>query len=243
MELEGRVALITGAARRVGRAIALRLAAAGCPIALHYHRSRAAAEQTADECRAAGVRVELFGDDLADPDAPGRLIHATLAGFGRLDALVNNAAVFERDNLETLTAASWRRTLDVNLTAPLLLAQAAREALRAARGMVVNLCDAAIGRPMPDYLSYCVSKGGMETLTRVLARALAPEVNVVGVAPGVAAWPDDYDAETRARLTRRIPLLRSGTPDGVAALVHFLLREGDFITGTIIPIDGGRQVR
>ena len=242
MELEGRVALVTGAARRVGRAIALRLAGAGCRIALHYHSSEDDARETAAACRALGVRAELFRADLAESVATERLVPAVLERFGRLDVLVNNASVFERMTIDSFRRDDWERTLRINLTAPMLLTYAARGALEQAGGRVINLCDSATPQPWPDYLAYAVSKGALETLTRVLARALAPRVNVIGVAPGAVAWPEEYDEATRARLTRNIPLRRAGTEDDIAAIVHFVLREGDYITGAIIPVDGGRRI-
>jgi pteridine reductase len=238
MELKGRVVLVTGAARRVGAAIALRLARAGCRLAIHYHRSEADARATAAACGDAAV----FAADLADPVAPGALVGDVLRHFGRLDVLVNNASEYARMTLDTFDPLDWERTLRINLTAPVALAHAARVALRDARGRIVNLCDAATGRPWPDYLAYVVSKGALETLTGALARAFAPEVNVVGIAPGVVDWADEVDAATRARLTQRIPLARAGRPEDVAAAVEFVLRDGDYITGALLPVDGGRRL-
>ncbi len=243
MNLAGKVVLITGAARRVGRAIALRLAADGCRLALHYRSSRQPAERTAEECRRGGAAdVELLAADLSEPQQVEGLVAAALARFGGLDVLINNASEFERMTVDTFSLEEWERTLRVNLTAPMLLVHAARDALRAAHGRIVNLCDVSVGRPWPDHVAYMVSKGALETLTRVLARGLAPEVNVVGVAPGVAAWPEDYDAATRARLTKRIPLGRAGSVEDIAAAVRFVLAEGDYMTGAIVPVDGGRHL-
>jgi len=242
MDLTDRVVLVTGAGRRVGSAIARRLAHAGCRLAIHYRRSEEEARRTADECQAAGKPAALFQADLSEASAAAGLVQAVVARFGRLDVLVNNASVFEPMTLADFSVARWERTLRVNLTAPLVLVHAAREALRQARGRVVNLCDAGTSRPWPDYLAYMVSKGALETLTRVLARALAPEVNVVGVAPGVAAWPEDYDQARRDRLLAKIPLRRAGSPEDIAAAVEFLLRDGDYITGVILPVDGGRRL-
>lgn len=242
MELTNRVALVTGAARRVGRATALRLAKAGCHVAVHYHTSAAEAADTAAACRAAGVQAEPLGANLEDAAATAALVAEVQQRFGGLDILINNASVFEHMSLEDFTLVDWERTLRTNLTAPMQLVHAARAALRRARGRVVNLSDVATLRPWPDHLAYMVSKGGLDTLTRVLARALAPEVNVVGIAPGVAAWPPDYDAATRQRLTARIPLQRAGTEQDIADAVHFVLRDGDYITGAVLPIDGGRHV-
>jgi len=241
MELDGRVALVTGAARRVGRAIALRLADSGCHLAVHCGRSVAAAKKTAEECRSQGVEAEVFECDLADSDEVGGLIPRVLTRFNRLDILVNNASVFERMAIGEFDLATWQRTLQINLTAPMMLAHSAHSALRAAGGRVVNICDIATLRPWPEHLAYVTSKGALDTLTKALARALAPNVNVVGIAPGVAAWPEHYNLETRERLTARIPLRRAGTPEDIVAAVHFVLSAGDYITGVIIPVDGGRS--
>ncbi|MGD8451235.1 MAG: SDR family oxidoreductase [Phycisphaerae bacterium] len=242
MELDGRVVLVTGGARRVGRAIALRLARAGCQIAVHYRASAAEARQTVADCQACGVTAATFQADLGDPGQAARLVPAVLERFGRLDVLVNNASVFERMNVTTFDVADWERTLRVNLTTPMVLVAAAHEALAQAGGRVVNVTDAAVGQPWPEHLAYIVSKGALDTLTHVLARALAPGVNVVGIAPGVAAWPESYDAQTRARLTAKIPLQRAGSADDVAAAVEFVLRDGDYITGVVLPVDGGRHL-
>jgi pteridine reductase len=242
MELTDRVALITGAGRRVGRAIALRLARAGAAVAVHFGTSEDAANDTADECRAMGARAETFQADLARPEEAQGLIRAVLARFQRLDALINNASIFERMRIDDFSVEEWERTLRINLTAPMVLVHAARSALREARGRVLNICDVATQRPWPDHLAYIVSKGALDTLTRVLARALAPDVNVVGVAPGAVVWPEHYDQATRDRLTARIPLQRVGSAEDIAAAVHYLLQEGDYVTGTILPVDGGRHV-
>jgi NAD(P)-dependent dehydrogenase (short-subunit alcohol dehydrogenase family) len=242
MELKGRVVLVTGAARRVGRAVALRLARAGCDLAVHYRHSAAEAAETVATCRTHDVAAEAFQADLGDPGAAEQLVHGVLARFGRLDVLVNSASVFERMNIDEFDRDAWEHTLRVNLTAPVALTHAARDALRRAGGRVINICDSATARPWPDHLAYMASKGGLDTLTKALARALAPEVNVVGIAPGAVAWPEQYDQETRDRLTARIPLKRAGTPEDVAAAVHFVLSEGDYLTGAILPVDGGRAV-
>lgn len=242
MELTERVILVTGGARRVGAAIAVRLAQAGARVAVHCHTSETDAAQTVHACRAAGGAGEIFRADLRNPAAAEGLVHGVLARFGRLDVVVNNASVFEPMTIDQFALADWERTLRINLTAPMVLAHAARAALRQAGGRIVNLCDASTPHPWPNHLAYAVSKGALETLTRVLARALAPEVNVVGIAPGVAAWPDDYDPKTRERLTAKIPLRRAGTVADVAEAVHYLLTAGDYVTGVILPIDGGRHL-
>jgi pteridine reductase len=242
MELADRVVLVTGAAHRVGRAIALKLASAGCRVAVHYHRSAEAAEAVAAACRESGGDATTFAADLGDPPAPPRLVQAVVACFGRLDVIVNNASTFERMTLDEFTPEAFERTLRVNTVAPLALVHAARNELQRARGRVINLCDVSTQRPWPDHLAYMASKGALDTLTRALARSLAPDVNVVGIAPGVAAWPDEYGPELRERLTARIPLRRAGAPEDIAAAVHFVLSAGDYITGAVLPIDGGRHV-
>jgi pteridine reductase len=242
MNLDDRVTLVTGAARRVGRAIAVRLARSGSHIAVHCNRSREAAEETAEHCRSAGIEAEVFAADLDDPAATAELVPAVVARFGRLDVLVNNASVFDPMPVAEFTLGEWERTLRINLTAPMVLIHAARDALRRTRGCVVNLCDAATAQPWSNHIAYMASKAGIEMLTRVLAKALAPDVNVVGVAPGVAAWPEHYDQQTRDRLIAKIPLRRAGAPDDIAGAVHYLVTEGDYVTGTIIPVDGGRHL-
>lgn len=242
MQLKGRTALVTGAGKRVGRAIALRLAQAGCDVAVHFNRSANEAADTVEKCRRLGARAESFAANLADHAAARSLAASVTRSFGRLDILVNNASVFEPQTLEDFSIESWNRDFAVHVTAAMVLAHEARAALRAGGGRIVNLCDAATGRPWPSHLSYSVSKGALETLTRVLARAFAPEVNVVGIAPGVADWPEQYDDSLRAKLTERIPLKRPGSPEDIANAVHFVLAEGDYITGAILPIDGGRQL-
>lgn len=242
MELRGRTVLISGAARRVGAAIAERLARSGCNIALHFHRSAKDAEATAAECRASGAVVELIQADLRRPSEVERVVPAAIERFGGLDILINNASTFERMSLGDFDLARWNETLQVNLTAPAMLAHAAANALRTAHGRIVNLCDVSTARPWPTHLAYSISKAGLETLTRALAREFAPNVNVVGVAPGVAAWPDDYGAEQRDRLIAKIPLRRAGSPADIASAIEFVLRDGDYMTGVIIPVDGGRSI-
>jgi NAD(P)-dependent dehydrogenase (short-subunit alcohol dehydrogenase family) len=242
MDLDGRVALVTGGARRVGRAIAERLARAGCRLAVHYHNSETEARDTVLACEAAGREAAAFGADLADGEATRGLIPAVLKRYGRLDILVNNAAVFEPMSLDDFDAGDWDRQLRINLTAPMVLAHAARQSLRAAHGRIVNILDAGTSRPWAGHLAYCVSKGAMGTLTKAMAKAFAPEVNVTGIAPGIVDWPEEYSPERRARLIESVPLGRAGSASDVAAAVHFLAAEADYVTGAILSIDGGRQI-
>ena len=246
MQLAGTVALVTGGAKRVGRAIALELARAGCNVAVHYRRSRVEAEGVASLITDMGRATTLIPAELSDPSSWATIIERTVDGLGRLDVLVNNASEFlteTPDTIEQFNASTWERMLRVNLVAPVALCHYARRHLEAhGGGKVVNLCDVSADRPWPDHLAYCASKAGLVAMTRGLARALAPSIQVNGIAPGIAVFPDAYSADLRERLTRRVPLGREGTPEEVARLVRFLVETGDYITGQVIPIDGGRSL-
>ncbi len=246
MELEGRAALVTGGARRVGRAIVAELAGAGCDLAIHYRRSGEEAAELAGLVAEAGRRAVLVRGDLNDPACWPEIIRAAVDGLGRLDILVNNAAVFtppEADTIERFDGELWESTIRTNLVAPVALCHHARPHLEASgTGKIVNLCDISAERPWPDHLAYCTSKAGLVAVTRGLARALAPRIAVNAVAPGIAAFPEDYSTEHRRELTSRVPLRRQGTPEEVARLVRFLVESGDYITGQVIAIDGGRSI-
>jgi pteridine reductase len=240
MDVTGKVALVTGAARRVGRAIALELGRAGCDLAIHYRTSEADAEQLAGEVEQLGRRVALIDGDLADAAVPQRLVDRAASALGRLDILVNNASEFAKAPLAEADAAVWERMLRVNVVAPGLLARAAAPLMRSAgAGRIVNLVDMLADRPVKAYGPYCASKAALANLTRSLALELAPQITVNAVAPGIAVFPDDYDVALRERLVSRVPLRREGTPEEIAAMVRFLVVEGDYITGQIIHVDGG----
>lgn len=244
MDLHGKVTLVTGAAKRVGRAIALALAEAGSDIAIHYNGSEIAAAEVAGAAEKMGRRALLVRADLTDPAAPDRLVAQVLAGLGRIDVLINNASTFEKRSLADTDAAFWMNTLQVNLLAPALLARVAGLVMRdAGEGRIINLADILADRPAKGYAAYCTSKAGLAGLTRVLARELAPHVTVNAVAPGIAEFPDDFDEETRERLIAQVPLQRAGTPAEVASLVRYLVTSANYITGQVIPIDGGRSIR
>lgn len=243
MGAAGRTALVTGAARRVGRAIALELAQAGCNVAVHYLSSKADAADLAEQIATTGRQSCLIRGDLADADTPARLVAEAVARLGRLDILINNAAVFDRISLDQFDYDAWQRVMQVNLTAVAALCHHARPHLASTgAGRIVNICDISGERPWPGHLAYCVSKAGLACLTKALARKLAPEVRVNGVAPGIAAFPDDLDQDARDRLTARVPMRRAGSPQDVAAAVRFLVENGDYITGQIINVDGGRSI-
>ena len=251
MQLSGTVALVTGGAKRVGRAIALELARGGCDVAVHYRRSQADAEAVVALANGLGRPAIAVDGDLTDPAAWPRIVQRTVEGLGRLDILVNNASMFlplpvpgaPADSLDGFDPVLWDETLRTNLTAPVGLCHHARPHLAAnGMGKVVNVCDIAADRPWPDHLAYCASKAGLVAVTKALARALAPEVQVNGVAPGIAIFPDAYSSELRRQLVGRVPLSRPGTPEEVALLVRFLVESADYITGQIVPIDGGRSL-
>jgi pteridine reductase len=240
------VALITGGAVRVGRAITTTLARAGYRVWLHYHSSEAAAAEVAGELGAACLGT--IRGDLAAESARGEVAQRVrdVAGpaGGRLDLLVNSAASFERGRFLERGDDDLRRVLEVNLVAPVSLARALAPALTAARGAVVNILDVAALQPWPGYLDHCTAKAGLLMATRALAVELAPAVRVNGVAPGTVAWPEEdpryaEGSEIRARILRAIPLGRIGTPEDVAETVLFLARSA-FVSGQVIAVDGGR---
>jgi len=246
MKLLDSVALITGGAKRVGRAIALELVRGGCDVGVHYRRSRTEAEEVVAQITQLGRRAVAVDGDLSDPASWPRIVQSTVDGLGRLDILINNASMFLPDGSESLEEFDpklWDRMLRTNLTAPVALCHHCRSYLVASgMGKVVNICDIAAERPWANHVAYCASKAGLVAATKALARALAPDIQVNGVAPGIAVFPDSYSDELRRRLVSRVPLARPGTPEEVAVLVRFLVESADYITGQIIPIDGGRSL-
>ena len=242
MELRGRAALVTGAGRRVGRAIAVALGRRGMRVAVHYNRSGAEAEETVRALRDAGADAAAFGADLADAASIVPLVAAVHERFGALDALVNSAAGMERTPFGAVSAERWDAIFALNLRAPFLLAQAAAPHLDRAAGAIVNIADLAAFETWPEYVPHGISKAGVVQMTRALARVMAPRVRVNAVAPGAVLLPESWDAATHERLARTTPLGRIGSPADVAAAVLFLL-EADFITGETLIVDGGRHVR
>ncbi|MFQ5461107.1 MAG: SDR family oxidoreductase [Phycisphaerae bacterium] len=246
MHLNDTVALVTGGARRVGRAIALELARAGCNVAVHCRNSRDHAEALAADVARLGRRAVIIEGDLSDAQTWHAIVQAAVKPWGRLDILVNNAALFlhgKSDNLTGFDPASWERMLRINLLAPMGLAHHAAPHLRASgSGRIINLLDIAVDRPWTDHLSYVASKAGLAAMTQSLARLLAPDVCVNGVAPGVAVFPESYGESLKQRILDKIPLDRPGSPDEVARVVRFLVQSADYITGEIIRVDGGRHL-
>lgn len=244
MPLKGKTALVTGAAVRVGREIALALAQAGAEVAVHCNASREPAERTAADCRALGVRAQMLSADLSDPAAARALPARVFEKFGRLDIVVNNAAVFSKTPLETLADADWDGHIAVNLRAPYEIALAAAPLMRkSGGGRIVNIADRVAFGAYKDYLPYIVAKAGVVGLTRALALELAPHICVNAVAPGAVLLPEDFAAAERAAIAAEIPAGRTGKPQDVAATVRFLCEGPDFITGQVIVVDGGRSVK
>jgi pteridine reductase len=243
MELSGKVALVTGAGRRLGRAMAQALATRGMSVAIHHHASAQGAEELRQEIVGAGGRAACFSADLADAAAARGLPERVVADWGRLDVLVNSAAIMRRLRLEETTPEDWDAIHHLNLRAVFFCTQGAAPALRAARGKVVNLADLAGLEPWPGFAAHSVSKAGVVMLTKVLALSLAPEVTVNAIAPGAVLVPEDYPPEELDRLARSTPLRRLGAPTDVVNALLYLLEGGDFVTGETLVVDGGRHAR
>ncbi len=236
-----RAALITGAGRRIGAAIAHALSRAGYAVVLHAHRSRAEAEKLAGELVAAGGRASVVLADLAEPAAMRGLIPAA-AAFGPLTLLVNNASQFDEDEIGTLERARFERTLAVNLTAPVLLAQAfAAQAPEGADASIVNIVDQRVLKPTPRFFSYTLSKSALHSATVTLAQALAPKLRVNAVAPGPTLPSPRQTAEQFARQAAAVPLKRGPTPEDIAAAVVYLATARS-VTGAVIAVDGGQHL-
>lgn len=243
MTLAGpRVALVTGAGRRVGRAIAVALGTRGMRVAVHYHASATGATETAALVRAAGGEAETFGADLRDPRAVAGLAADVHERWRALHVLVNSAAVMLRTPFGETTPEQWDDMMALNLRAPFLLAQAAAPALTQGRGCIVNIADLAAFESWPDYVPHGISKAGVVQLTRALARVLAPDVRVNAVAPGAVLLPDAWDEHAARRLAETTPLRRLGSAADVAQAVLYLIG-AEYVTGETIVVDGGRHVR
>ncbi len=236
------IAFISGAGRRIGRAIALQLADAGYDVAVHYRHSRAEACELVAEIEAKGRRANAFAADLADAGDVARLFPQVCEQLGPPTCLVNNASEFADDTIETLTAETWARHMDINLRAPVFLAQAMVRSLpEGARGNVINIIDQRVLRLSPEFFSYTISKAGLWTATRTLAQALAPRVRVNAIGPGpvlqsIHQSAEDFAAEQNATLLRR-----GSNPEEIAAAVRFIL-DAPALTGQMIALDGGQHL-
>jgi pteridine reductase len=243
--LAGKVVLVTGAARRIGASIARRLHAAGAQVVIHHHSSVAEARGLAAELNAARSNSALtLQADLLDLDALPSLVTATLAAFGRLDVLVNNASSFYPTPLGTITPAQWMDLMGTNLRAPLFLSQAAAPALKSAHGLIINITDIHGLKPLRHHPVYSAAKAGLIMLTQSLARELAPEVRVNAIAPGPVLFPAQGIApEVEAEIVARTLLKRRGSPDDIAAAALFFAADAPYVTGQMLSIDGGRSAR
>ena len=241
MDLEGKVAVITGGAVRVGRALTLALAESGCHVFIHYGRSAQAAQETAVSAAQFGVKTAVFSADLADPAATQQIIPQAVAAFGQVDILINSAAIFpEEDSFYQTDPALWQHLFAINLQAPFLLSQAFVAQLPPDQsGKIININDARLNRPLPDHFVYRLTKGGLWQMTEMLAYALAPRITVNAVALGAILPPPGADETYLQQIAdERIPLRRAGNTTLVAQNVLHLLRQ-DFLTGVTIPLDGG----
>jgi pteridine reductase len=243
--LSGKVMLVTGGAKRVGAAIARRLHREGANLMLHYRGSEREAKALRAELNAVRAdSVALVQADLLDVHGLPEIVRNTISRFDRLDALVNNASAFFPTPVGEMTPANWESLIGANLRAPLFLSQAAAPQLKKTAGAIVNITDIHAERPLKGYVIYSVAKTGLAGLTRSLARELAPEVRVNGVAPGAIVWPEDgsWDDLTRQRIVSHTLLKRTGEPDDIARAVHYLIAEAPYVTGQIIAVDGGRSI-
>lgn len=241
--LAGRRALVTGGAIRVGRALSLACADLGLEVAVHFHRSGEAAERTAADCRARGVRAIAVGGDLCVPAQRAGILPAVERGLGPVDVLVNSAGNFLRAPLAEVTEEMLDRAFAVNVKAPFLLTQGVAPGMIARRfGRVVNLADAAGLEPWPSFAAHCIAKAGAVMATRVLAQTLAPHVTVNAIAPGPVLMPEGSTAEQDRRSADKTVLGRLGAPADVAEAMAYLLGAG-YVTGHTLVVDGGRMVR
>jgi pteridine reductase len=240
MDLAGRVALVTGSARRVGREIALALATRGCDLMIHYNRSEKEARDVVHTAETIGVRAASIQADLTDLDEIKKLFRELDQVYERLDLLVNSAAIMQSVDLVQASEEDWDRTMDLNLKAPFFCIQLAAQRMHRG-GAIVNISDVAGLRPWGRYPTHSISKAGLEMLTRVAARALAPQIRVNAVAPGPVLRSEWIDQTRWQQITRALPLQREGSPSDVAEAVIFLF-ENDYITGETIVVDGGRNL-
>lgn len=242
MQLKGKVALVTGAARRVGREIALAVARRGASVVVHYRGSESEARGTVRAIQKLHMQAVSVQADLRKAADMARLAEDARRAFGRLDVLVNSAAAFVKTPLGTVTEEQWNLHLETNLRGPFFLAQAAASELRKRKGAIVNIADWAGVRPYEDYAPYVISKAGVIGMTKMLARELAPDVRVNAVMPGPVLMPEDWNRRTVEEIRKQVPLRRIGSPADIAAAVVFLIEGSEFITGALLPVDGGRLI-
>jgi len=242
VDLDGKVALVTGAGTRVGRAIAVALGKAGMRIGVHYYGSEKGARQTADEIVAAGSEARTLPGDLTDPATGPRVVEHMSKVFGSLDVLVNSAAVMLRTPVGEVLVEDWDAMFALNLRAPFFLSQSAARAMKDRGGVIINVADLAAFEAWRNYVPHSITKAGVVQMTRALAHALAPKIRVNAIAPGAVLLPEGATTEFRDKLISTTPLGRIGSPEDVAQAVIYLI-SADYVTGETLIVDGGRHVR
>ena len=242
MEIDGRVALVTGAGTRVGRVIALALGKAGMRVGVHYSGSEKGARETAEEIIGMGSDARTLPGDLTDPATGPRLVEHTHKVFGSFDVLVNSAAVMLRTPVGEVLVEDWDAMFALNLRAPFFLSQSAARAMGETGGAIVNIADLAAFETWRGYIPHSITKAGIVQMTRALAHALAPRIRVNAIAPGPVLLPEGWTQEQADKLIETTPLGRLGSPDDVAQAVLYLL-SADYVTGETIIVDGGRHIR
>ena len=243
MEIQGKTALITGAAKRIGKVIALTLAREGMNLILHYHGSVKEIRQTEQEAEGLGARVHLIQSNLGLFSGIERLTQKAFQHSPAIHLLINNASIFYKTPFGRVRERDWNQFFDINLKAPFFLSQAiGLRMVRQKEGKIVNLIDWTAFRPYTQYLPYCASKAGLVAVTQGLARELAPYVQVNGVAPGPILPARGSTAKENQKVIARTPLKRFGNPQDIAEAVRFLVKSTDFVTGAIIPVDGGNLI-
>ena len=241
--LHGNVALVTGGGKRIGRAIALTLGRAGADVIVNYNHSRDEAQATASEIAALGVRAAALRADVSRPKQVAAMFRVIEKRFGRLDLLVNNAGVFFARAWDEIEEEDWERVLGANLKGPFFCAQAAaRMMMREGHGNIINISSLGGLQAWPSYMHYCASKAGLISLTRTLAKALAPTIRVNSVAPGSIVFPGEERNPGVRKILRAIPLRKGGTADDIAQTVLFLATGSEFITGQVLVVDGGKSI-
>jgi pteridine reductase len=242
--LAGRAVLITGAARRIGAALARGFHAHGADVCIHCRQSIGEAERLRDELNGMRARsAVVVTADLLDLAALPGIVGAAVHAFGRLDALINNASSFYATPLGNVSATQWDDLLGTNLRAPFFLAQAAAPHLRATKGAIVNMIDIHAQRPLPQHPVYSAAKAGLAMMTRALARELGPDIRVNGIAPGPILWPEaGMDAQLQKEIVAKTLLKRSGSPEDVVRTALFFVKDAPYVTGQILAVDGGRSV-
>lgn len=241
MKLKDKVVLLTGGTSPLGSQIARRLATEGARLALLFHKTRNRAEALKRELTQKDADAEIFSVDLSDTNSIHTVVKAATDCFGRLDVLINNASVFFPTPFERIRVEDWEKIFSVNARAPFLLIRECASWLKKSKGVVVNISDVYAENPvLRDFIPYCASKAALNAGTKAFAHALAPDVRVVGVAPGAITFPEDYSASGKKKIIDRIPVNRPGTPEDIAEAVYFLIAEAPYTTGQIISVDGGR---